>query len=688
MRAHILLALLLTACGGDVTRRDLLFSGPAGPPDALDRLAARLPGGADRCTGVRVGAVPAERRLGVRRMSALGNTAAVAWGPEAPLAAYVEARQEDALHGRRSVFGLARVSSVERFRAYLEAQRELRIRWTDAVDGCPGPACCPGPECWQLRAEPVDEHTVRIRRGPWQDAGLGVEVRCVELARRFPEALEVASWTAGDGLFSGGGDWGAGGALGFDVAALLEPHGSGVRRVEQYRLPNADLADEIALLLQQVREGNDDIGAIAEQSKVVQGDLLEIRTDVRWEDLELLAGDEARAREAVALEAAASRPLPVDEIDYLNLAMVREQVSLRSESLADASGPQRRAQVAELRVVLERGAEKHPGHDAFVEALLELLLGELRDPEAAVRWTEEVLARGPHDRRAWQVRRRRALARVGVDGLAEALEQDGVVDRPARARAAAEVLAGAGPGVDYEVAEGAWLASEALARTAPRLARARGRLRLESLLEALLTLADGAEHGRSVHVRVESAMPEPLGAAGAAFQWQEGRRLVRAGSASTDAPDGAQRLLHDAGAGLEGPTRVVLALTTIGGDLRAPEAVLALEGEADGRVLTLTRASALVEGRDRTPIRWERVGALVADPMAGYEMRLFPPPNLSVDFADAPEADAARERVEDEDSLSCIRLLRREATLRCNASPQRDSTRRAWRRLVGPLVLR
>ena len=40
--------------------------------------------------------------------------------------------------------------------------------------------------------------------------------------------------------------------------------------------------------------------------------------------------------------------------------------------------------------------------------------------------------------------------------------------------------------------------------------------------------------------------------------------------------------------------RVVLALTTIGGDLRAPEAVLALEGEADGRVLTLTRASALV----------------------------------------------------------------------------------------------
>ena len=682
-------AIVLVGCaGGEPTRRDLLHGQASAAPDELDRLMARLPGGADRCAGARVGAVASNRRAGVQRLSTLGALASVPWSSRSPVLAYAEVRQEDPDQGRRPLYALAHVTSIEAMRAHLEASRRVHVRWNEGPGRCPGPACCPGPECWALRAEAVDEHTVRFRRGPWRELGVGVELRCADLARRFGDAIEVASWTAADGLFGGGGY--DGNPLGFDVASLLQPFGAGLRRVEQYRLPDAELAEEIALLLQHVRSGTDDVGNVAEQSKVVQGDLLEIRTDVRWEDLELLAGDEAREREAIALEAAASRPLPLAEIDYQDLAMVREQVDLRTIALREGGSAERRPRAEELRTVLENAAETHPGHAAFVEQLLELLLGELDDPRAAVDWAERVLTRGPHDRRAWQVRRRRALARADAGALAEALVADGIVRSAASARAAASVLGALGRGVAYEQAEGAWLTADALRRAVPPMARARGRLALGSLAEGLLALADIGGSSRSVHLRVESEASDgtPGGAAGVAYQWDEGARRVRAGAASTDAPDGAFRLLRDATAGARGRTRVVLALTPIGGDLNTPDAVIAVEGDADGSDLELTRASVLVTSGERTPVRWERFAALVGDPLAGYEVRLFPPPNLHVDLADGPEAAALLERASDEPVLSCIRQVRRESTVRCNGSPQRDVTRRAWRRIMAPLVFR
>jgi len=668
------------ACGGAPPTGPLLHAEPATAPDALDRLLARLPGGADRCAGARVGAVSAERRDSVRRLSTSSHLATLSWGSDTPIAAFAEVRQENPTSGRQSSFALLRVSNVERMRAYLDDHRELRVRWSSG-------AACPGADCWRYRAERVDERTVRIRRGPWSERGRGTEMRCIDLARRYPEALEIASRNAADGLFSSGG---AGGGLGLDLSSVLLPRGSGLRRIEQYRLPDAEMADEIVMLLQNLRDDPGGIGAIAEQSKVAHGDLLEVRTDVRWEDLELMAGDEERQREAMALEASAARPMAVDEVVVEDLAMVREQVALRSDRLGNLPPDERQVAVTELRELLERAANAHPGQDGLVEKLIELLLRDLDEPAEAARWAEQVLARGPHDVRAWRVRRRSALARVGPDALAEALAADGVVGSSRRARVAAAVLATLPKGTSYEIAEGAWLSAEALDGARARLRSARGTLPLESLGELMLTLADAGGSSRSVHIRSESDAQgdASVRVRAGVVEWTEGGRSVRAGAASTDAPDGGYRLLRHAIAGATGRVRVTLALTPIGGDLESPESLLVVEGRAHDGVLELRRASAVEEGRERTAIRWERAGALVGEPLEGYEVRLFPPPNIHAELADAAEAEAFLDRVADEDALACIRMARQEAAVRCNASPQRDSTRRAWRRAMAPLVLR
>lgn len=679
--ALVLIAMSALGCGGSPPVGPLLHVEHAAAPDELDRLLARLPGGADRCAGARIGAIASERRELVKRLSASSHLAMLSWGSDTPIAAFAEVRQESPANGRQSTFALLRVSDVARMRTYLESHRELRVRWSD------GDAACPGADCWRYRAERVDDTTVRIRRGPWRERGRGTEMRCVDLARRYPEALEVSSRTAADGLFSSGA---SGGGLGLDLASVLLPRGSGLRRVEQYRLPDAEMADEIVMLLQNLRDDPGGIGAIAEQTKVAHGDLLEVRTDVRWEDLELLAGDEARYREAVALEASALRPLPLREVVIDDLAMVREQVALRSDALGDLPPDERAVAVRELRELLERAANAHPGQDALVERLVELLLRELGEGEAAARWAEQVIARGPRDIRAWRVRRRAALARVGEAPLAEALLADGVVRSGRRAREAAAVLSQLPRDEGYEIAEGAWLSAETLAGLRPRLRRARGTLPLESLGELLLTLADGIGTSRSVHVRAEGAATD--GAAvhvrAGVVSWVAGGRLTSAGATSTDAPDGGYRMLREITQGLEGRVRLTLALTPIGGDLSAPEALVAVDGDVHDGVLDLRRASAVEEGRERTAVRWERARALVGDPLRGYEVRLFPPPNLYVDFADAPEAEAFLDRSADSDAISCIRMVRREAQVRCNASPQRDSTRRAWRRAMAPLIFR
>ena len=680
-------ALLLLAglgCERSTPSTTLLHAGPAGAPDELDRLIARLPPGADRCAGARVGTVPAERRDLVRRLSGLDTRGPLAWSSGAPIAAYAEVQQENPERRRRAIFGLVRVSSVEATRTYLDRHPGMHIRWTEGGDPCPGA------DCWELRAEPVDERTVRIRRGPWEDHGRGTEVRCVDLARRFPDALEVSAWTAADGLFSSGASF-ADEGLGFDVASVLAPFGRGLRRLEQYRLPHADLADEIAMLLQAVREEQGGIAAIAQQTKVAQGDVLEIRTDVRWEDLVLLRGDEARFNEALAMEAAARQPIPLPEIDVEDVDMVSEQVVLRLAALQTLPPNQRRPSAEALRGLLERVVEAHPGHEVFAHQLADLLLDELGDAQAVVSLAGAVLARGTQDPRLWRLRRRRALARVGPDGLAEALVDDGIVTSARRAREAAAVLTRLGASDAYERAEGAWLTAEALEQAAPRLSRASGRMPLDAVAEVLLTLADASDSTRSVHVRASSAAPE--GAATrmlgpGVLEWTEGRQRVRAGAESTDAPDGAFRLLRNVMAGAVGRVRVVLALTPIGGDLVPPEAVIAIEGEVEGDELVLRRASRLEEGRGRTAVRWKRVGPLVGEPIAGYEVRLFPPPNVHVSLDDAAEAESLLERLEDEDALSCIRMTRQEAAVRCNVSPQRDVTRRAWRRVMAPLVLR
>jgi hypothetical protein len=678
--AVLLSSMSLLACGGSPPPGPLLHTEPATAPDELDRLLARLPPGADRCAGARIGAVASERRGLVKRLSASSHLATLSWGSDTPIAAFAEVRQENPTSGRQSTFALLRVSDVSRMRSYLEEHRELRVRWSE------GGAACPGADCWRYRAEVVDDRTVRIRRGPWLERGRGTEMRCVDLARRYPDALEIASRSAADGLFSSGA---SSGGLGLDLASVLLPRGSGLRRVERYRLPDAEMADEIVMLLQNLRDDPGGIGAIAEQTKVAHGDMLEVRSDVRWEDLELMAGDEARYREAVALEASALRPLPLTEVVIDDLEMVREQVALRSDTLGDLPPDERASAIRELRELLERAANAHPGQDALVERLVELLL-ELGEAEAAARWAEQVIARGPRDPRAWQVRRRAALARVGEEALAEALVTDGVVGSRRRAREAAAVLARLPREASYEIAEGAWLSAETLATLRVRLRPARGALPLESLGELLLTVADAVGTSRSVHVRAEGESTD--GAAvhvrSGVVQWTDGRRAVSAGATSTDAPDGGYRMLRDVVGGLRGRVRVTLALTPIGGDLSAPEALVAVEGDAHDGVLDLRRASAVEEGRDRTAVRWERARALVGDPLLGYEVRLFPVPNLYVDFADAPEAEAFLDRTADSGVLSCIRMVRREAQVRCNASPQRDSTRRAWRRAMAPLLFR
>lgn len=668
--ALALVASALAACAGSGTYR---AQAPSVPVPA-ERLIALLPEGAQECAVAWPGRVPAARRSLVRRIA---HAAPTPWDGRAPFAVWAEGKRRTA-SGRTAFVAVVRVSDMEAARRYLTESAPVRVRWDDR------PAC-PGPDCWDTYAVPIDDRTVRIGRGPWagRDSarGPGVEARCAQLART-EGAIEVAArlphWNAeaiatpGQSLFEN---------LGYSTQSTLVRSGRGLSWREEVHAQDVDVARDVARLAEM--ESNV-VGSALDLAThfdrtVENGDLI---TTARfsWTDLEMASQDERYWREALADEARGERPIAVERVDLTDRPLLEAQVDLRRTRVVDGSGAQRLAEAGALRRLLELALMAYPDDFDFAKQLTRLLLDPLRDGDAARALTERMFEQGARDDVEWRLLHRHALAQSDERALARALVADEVVPRADASEAAAALTALAES--DYEPAEGAWLTSRAMQRGGrPVRSVPTASLPLGSLVETLLALAEERDAPTlSVHVRIASGARLPTGAEGLpmerVYTWDSGEGSIRVGAGMTDAPDGLRGLSQNLVAGLrEGPLRVAVALVPIGGDLTTPEARIEVVGELEDGGLTLRES-------DRRDVRWPEVVRYLATPLEGLTARLFPPPEMEVDVP-PEQLDALLERADQDQVLLCGP---RGDRIHCTVAPDRLVTRRAWRALMSPFI--
>lgn len=670
----VCLALAGFACAGFACSASATYRArsPSVPVPA-ERLIALLPEGAQECAVAWPGRVPAARRGLVRRVA---RSAPTPWDGRAPFAVWAEVKRRTA-SGRTAFAAVVRVSDMEAARRYLTESAPVRVRWDDR------PAC-PGPDCWDTYALPIDDRTLRIGRGPWEGArGPGIEARCAELART-EGAIEVAArlphWNAeaiatpGQSLFEN---------LGYSTQSMLVRTAHGLVWREEVHARDVDVARDVARLAEMESNAMGSALDLATNfdRTVENGDLI---TTARftWTDLEMASQDERYWREALADEARGERPIAVERVDPTDRVLLEAQVALRRMRVEglDGGGGQRLAEAGALRRLLELALMAYPEDLEFAKQLVRLLLDPLRDGDAARELTERMLAHGVDDEVDWRLLHRHALAQSDARALARALVADEVVPR-ADADAAAAALTALAES-DYEPAEGAWLASRAMERAARPVRSVPGAsLPLGSLVETLLALAEDRDAPTlSVHVRIDSGVRLSSGAEGLPMErvhtWDSGAGSVRIGAGMTDAPDGLRGLSQNLVAGLrEGPLRVALALVPVGGDLATPEARIEVVGQVEDGGLTLLQS-------DRRDVRWPEVVRYLATPLEGLTARLFPPPEMEV--AVPPEQlDALLERADQDQVLLCGP---RGDRIHCTVAPDRLVTRRAWRALMAPLL--
>ncbi|MBX3251001.1 MAG: hypothetical protein KF901_27740 [Myxococcales bacterium] len=655
------------------------------PDDGAAVLASRLPVGATACAVARPTMLSERQRELVRELS----STPFAWAAGAPIVAYADATQTR--DGRRATRVLLRVTSVEEARTWLETQAPVRVEWTDE------PACRgDDARCWRWTARALDAGTITVSRGPWGErpdrgdredrgewhdrgAGAGVEVRCARLARERRDALEITIRTPSGGGFELGAP--------LDTQIVLERDTVGVRWEELTRLPH-DLPFEIFEHLERAAAPHEPgavLSSAASYERRLTRDGVHARARLRWEDLELAIDDERRVRAALAAEARAHEPVPVHTLPVERRELLDAQVGLRLTRLRQATPAEADVQAEALRTLLERALDFYPGDAALAQHLTTALL-HLGDGRAAADLAEEVLAAGPPDPDAWRVRRRQALALVGAPALASALREDGLL-RAREADAAARVLTAFDR--RYEVAEAAWIAAHQMEGAVPRGARVAPMVEVPmvSLLETTLALLDMEGLARSLHVILRVDAPLPAGVSGPAevpvVSWREGDRGVRVAASTTASQDHHRGLWREMLRGLpdEAEAELLVVLLPFGGSPGAPDGAARLRGRLSGGALRLSAARFV----PALEVRWERVAELVAEPLAGLESRLFPPPDLDARFPSAEDATEAVRRAEDEPTLRCEA---RGVEVRCQASPELDASQRAWRRVVEPWIVR
>ena len=655
---------LSVGCGSSAPAR-----APLGLPTAGESIAHLLPPGADSCTISRTGAVPDLRRGLVRRVS---HASPVAWTPGAPFEAYAEAAQRGA-HGR-AYRAVARVSDLALARRFLEEDAPVRVGFDE--QSCPSGAHA----CWRARV--VDERTIRLSMGAWDSEIQGAERRCASLARDHPRAIEVG---VARHIEHFGHDLGEqlielGYVPGFETEMVLEMSEHGLTRTETVDAP-VDSEEEAIDLIESLQGGLDAWLAASHRHTRVGVDEILVELSFVWEDLQLAERDEQRIRHARALAAQDELPLAIHDVDVRNLPLVRMQLALHLERMADSVGAARRGHLQSAVMLLERALRVYPADEALSLQLARLYVEELHDGGAAAELATQVLARNPTDPETWRVLRRRALSSVGTDALRDALVEDGVVDRRTAADAAEALVGFAGS--DYEIAEGAWAAVGRMSRMARRTQRvADVEIPIVSAVETLLNAVD--EDGPSQHVFLALLVDDRLeqggwgSDTGRVLTWPVGTRSVRFGASLTDAPfvlrDVANGLFHDLG---EVDVELVIAAVPMGEDLGGTStSSVRIRARVQDASLRVSAASMRVD--------WEALVRYVALPFAELEGRLFPPPDMSIDAESEQVAEAIVAASEVEPVLRCTRRGR---VVDCATSPELDVTRRAWRRVVWPRVL-
>lgn len=647
----------------------------ASPGDVGTELAAALPVGANRCAVARPHLLPQARRSLFVRLS---QSDPLPWVASAPVAAFASADRV-APDGRRSSVALVRTTAdPATVRRWIEQHAPLRIRFDARSPGVDGTRA--------FAARFIDRDTLRLQLGAWpvtDSDGPGAEARCVELARRFPDAAEVAS-RHGEVVVLG-----AAAHLPRRTDVVVVADVSAVTLTRYVHMTSAQQAEDRRLELADIEPFTFSMmGDLYPEriDHVRQRHVLSSRMRIRWEDLVLAAQDQRRMAAALVEDERRREPQQPGEVDVTNLAVAHEQIALWTQRVASSRGALRRASAARLRALLERTVAAHPAELELSRQLARVLIDELDDGEAAVVVVDRVLSRQPADPEGWRVLRREAFAARGVEPLAPVLEEDGLVPRGDARRAAADLVALRRQGVDYEFAEGVWVAAQVVEARADRLRMrdvASARLPLDSYMETLAELADIASGRegpaalyvlargeRSTHHLLWNPDTSPVVEVGDAGG---DRRLVGVASTGDARVRAMGRSLSDGF--VLGPIELAVFVVPIGGSPSRPELVLRLGGTLEVDALVLERASG---GAAR--VDWREVARLLAEPLAALEPRVFPPPELEMSLANEREGRRLDELAMAHGAVHCTRTDHR---IRCTSSPEAPSAaREVLRRFV------
>lgn len=629
MRPTLVLAVLLAltaGCAASASEPRRLR--PAAAMDDAVELAAMLPDSSDRCVVVRPGRVASRRRaLLLFRSWARPET----WSREWSVVAYAQAESQRP-RARRSYLRFAR--RTDELEQHL---RSLNVRWLDEE--------CEGAQCRRPVARWVDERTLEVASHAWPRRERPVpSAACVRLAGAHPEAVEVAA------------DRGA--SLGVVAVRTVPTWGVDPRPHRVHRLLYVDgdqlrsrrvltFADEpSAVAWETLRRTTPELTPSLlpsdpnDQAIRRVNNRITVEERQRFEELELRLEDERLERRAYLHERERSEPRPVDEVDVQNLAVLRHQIGLWRVALQRLNGARRTAAAERLVALVARGWAAHPSREELPRAIAEIELGVLARPARAVAIADRVLAANlPVERERWTLLRRDALARFDTPSLARALAVDGVAPR-AQASALAEDLAALREaGVEYELAEAAWVRGRSLAAPTARVPE--GSIDLLGVVGALVLYSRASSSrgpGRLVHVTARWSGAVEARAIG---QTRPELFVMRAGgdrAMAVGLAAGDLASLRALGSSLAsvlpvGPVELVVEISGGSSPVR-----LALAGRREGQSLRVQRAST-----ELAAIRLDALQRYLAEPLGQLPTSLFPPPELTIRAASAEEAAELRQ---------------------------------------------
>jgi hypothetical protein len=412
-------------------------SAGAAAHDPVLALAAALPKDADRCVLARTALVPKERAGLLARIS---QAEPFAWLADLGVEAYATAQRErrTGSSSRVTLLWLARVN--DSVRAAFEARAGIALRWNDHP--CGGASCPP-------RARVLDAHIVRIEHNDYpvhDDAG--AELQCARMAAEAPAALElsfVRSRSLADEI--------VGLPLRTTSTLTLAAHGVHVAR-EALMLSEAEsaLAYQRGLMAE---ERGFALTWLATDLRVEQIDsTIHTDFDVLWDDLELAAQDDVRtaaaeheADQRERAELAADQPP-----DVRSREAVLAQLAYRLDRAERAVDPERSAQLAAARALLDAACAAQPDDEGLALLRAELLIAELRDAAAGRARAREGAQRF-ETRARWQALERHAAALQGEAALATVITAQRAAPGRQAAAVAREILERMQAGSGYEEAE-------------------------------------------------------------------------------------------------------------------------------------------------------------------------------------------------------------------------------------------